>query len=180
PPFFPVRRLTLFIAIRNFFWIGIFSLSSASLTFTTRPRDFVSGLSAAGVPYRLVFAISLGFRYIPLIQSEAIAVAAAQKIRGCSRSNLKGIKDALNFMKERVKAVLVSMFRHALHMSISMEKRAFTLYNKRTTVSALSFRKRDYLFIGVVLIGEILLAVYIAGLLPGLAPISLYQTFFVS
>ncbi len=178
PPFFPVRRLTLFIAARNFFWIGSFSLSSAALTFTTRPRDFVGGLSVAGIPYRAVFAISLGLRYIPVIQSEASSVAVAQRIRGCSRSNIKSVRAALDFMKDRVKAVLISMFRHAFHASISMEKRAFTAYKKRTPVSSIPIKKSDIVFVVVVLILEFAVVSYAMGLLPFLRPISLLEALF--
>ena len=180
PPFFPVRRFTLYIAARSVGWIACFSISNGLLVFTTKPRDFVTGLMEARMPQSLAFGISIGLRYVPMIQQEMSAIHIAQRVRGRSRSTVKGVRDALAYMKEQISTGLVAVFRHAFHTSISMEKRAFRLHKTRTITYRIGFTRMDAMFLALAIGSCVLLVCASFNLIPFLTVPSLYAAFFPS
>ena len=150
--FLPIRRLAVYYAIRNALWILILFLSTIIFTHTTSMKDFVYALMKTGVSYKYSFAFMVGLRYIPLIQQEARTIALAQRARGFGREKVNTFKKAYNFIKERLITILISILRKGDITAISMENRCFGLYKTRTNLIEIHYRKRDIIFLSIIVL----------------------------
>ncbi|MHA1699882.1 MAG: energy-coupling factor transporter transmembrane component T family protein [Promethearchaeota archaeon] len=160
PIHLPVRRHVVYYSMKSILWMSNFALSSALFNYTTHPRDFITGLMEARIPYSTAYIIQIAFRYIPILQRDANTISVAQKIRGRTIRNVKGIRDMVEYLKEKISTMLIVAFRHAFHTSISMEKRAFRLYKSRTKIHKIGFKKQDYLFILSTILVQSFLIIY--------------------
>ncbi len=150
--FLPIRRLAAYYALRNALWILILFLSTIIFTHTTSMKDFVYALMKTGVSYKYMFAFMVGLRYIPLIQQEARTIALAQRARGFGREKVNTFKKAYNFTKERLITILISILRKGDITAISMENRCFGLYKTRTNLIEIHYRKRDIIFLSLIVL----------------------------
>jgi energy-coupling factor transport system permease protein len=104
----------------------------------TRIEAFTAGLSMLGTPYSVCFAVTLGFRLVPLFMESAAAVLQAQRCRGLDlrRGN------ALERLR-KVLPVLVPVFlgavRRADDMAIALESKGFRSGARRTSHMAYPF-----------------------------------------
>ncbi|MHA1791147.1 MAG: energy-coupling factor transporter transmembrane component T family protein [Promethearchaeota archaeon] len=166
PPSFALRRIVVYYSVRTMLWIFSFSFLNSLLVFTTHPRDFVTGMIEARIPYSMAFTLMIAFRYIPIMQREASITSAAQRVRGRSLKNTRGFKEKLALLKERIMTMMIVIYRHALFTSISVEKRAFRLYKNRTQMFKIGFKKKDVLFALISTLIFVTLLLYTLELLP--------------
>ena len=146
-PFLPIRRLALYYAIKAFLIVLTLYTSAIIYTYTTSMKDFVYSLMRLKIPYRYCYAFMVGIRFIPSIQQEARTIALAQKARGFGLEKANSVKKAYNLIFERLISTLVSILRKGNTTSISMENRCFGLYNTRTNLIKIRFRKKDFFFL---------------------------------
>lgn len=176
-PYFPVRRLAVYVALRSTLWILALTTTGMVFAFTTSPKQLVYGLMSAGIPYRYCFAMMASFRYITVVQQEARTVSMAQRARGMARESLRKPKRVWVFLKERLTAILVSALRRVSTTATSMDKRAFGLRKTRTNLHHVPFRRVDGAFLATTALLFALGASYLAGLLPLPRLPSLYSLF---
>jgi energy-coupling factor transport system permease protein len=114
--------------------LRVFVVGSSALTYimTTEPRRMIYDMVArAGIPYRFAFAFYAAFRYIPIMEVEAINIRNAHIVRGTLEIE-KGLKGRLRILKCLAVPLIVSGLRKAKMSAIAMESRAFGAYPKRT------------------------------------------------
>ena len=143
----PIRRIAVYYAFRIAFWI--LTLSSCGLVFlhTTSPKDMVVGMRCLGMPYKIAYALMIGMRYIPLIQDSTTSVVIAQKARGLTASNSRGIKRAWNLVRDRLTTSLILIFKQIKITAKSLELRGFGKYRKRTDIYRVNWHYRDIFFL---------------------------------
>lgn len=119
---------------------------------TTQPSEFAASLNKIGVSYRLSFAISIAFRYIPEVQRDFKTIAQAQQARGIDISrNEKIVKRVKNFVAIIVPLIFSTLERIETISNV-MDMRGFGQNNKRTWYVARAFKWPDFLSIAVCLV----------------------------
>ena len=179
-PFFPIRRLAVYFAVRAFFIILTLYTSAILFTNTTSPKDFVYSLIKMGIPYKFCFAFMVGLRFIPSIEEEAKTIALAQKARGFSMDQVKTFRKAYSFITERIIGTLVSTLRKGQITSLSMENRCFGIYKTRTNLIKIRIKFSDIIFIIITLLIFAFILLYTFNYLPIPSMPSLYHIFFNS
>jgi energy-coupling factor transport system permease protein len=126
------------------FWVAarLFNIfTTARLVFGyLTPEELSCALRHMKVPFGMVFMISTGMRFVPLMRKKIASVREAQMSRGVDlRFRLKNVG---NFM-----AMLVPVLTQSLILSeelaVAMEVRGFGRKN-RSSRKTLRFRKTDY------------------------------------
>ena len=125
------------LAMRLF---NIFTASQLAFGYLT-PEELSCALRHMKVPFGVVFMISTGLRFVPLMKKKIASVREAQMSRGIDlRFRLKNVG---NFM-----AMLVPVLTQSLVLSdelaVAMEVRGFGM-KKRSSRKRLRFRRTDYL-----------------------------------
>lgn len=113
--------------------LRLLSLVLASFLFiaTTDPRDIVLILSQKlYVPYRFAYGISIALRFLPILQSEASLIRAAQKLRG--QDEAIGLRNKLFWYKRFALKVFISAVRRVEETAIVMETKGFGIHQNRT------------------------------------------------
>ncbi len=176
----PIRRLAVYYALRIAAWILILSNCGVVFLHSTSPKDMVYGLRCLGMSYKFAYALMIGMRYIPLIQDSTTSVVIAQKARGLSRSNAKGIKRAWVLIRDRLTTSLILIFKQIKITAKSLELRGFGKYRNRTDLYMVSWHRRDIFFLLLFSIIVVFLSLYRFGVLWFIPPIpSIYQLFWL-
>ena len=93
-------------------------------TTVTRVEEFLYALMRAGIPYRPAFALSLGFRLVPLFYRNLQTIVAAQKSRGVDFDTHNPLEKIRNYVP--VIGILISYgIRNAEMMAMSLEAKGF-------------------------------------------------------
>lgn len=112
----------------------IVSFVAAGLLFGTicRIEEFTYGLTKIGVPYKGAFALSLGFRLVPLFYQNLSTIVEAQKSRGVDLDSAGLIQKARLYLP--ILSILISYgLRNADLMAISLEAKGFGFTGRRTS-----------------------------------------------
>lgn len=136
------------------FIIRMFLLLSCSslLTYTTLPFDLtlaieelLKPLSWFRVPVsEISIMLSIALRFVPLLISEAETITVAQKSRGLDLKNQKSIINRVKVLVAFLIPLMVSAFKRADDLAISMESRCFRVGKPRTRYKFLSFCVFDF------------------------------------
>ena len=141
-------------------YIGARFLSIILLSYifvvSTSPNDLAYGLMQAGLPYRFGFALVTALRFVPIFESEATMIYQAQLVRGVQYDR-RNLRRWLEFARQFILPMLVSVLHKVDHLAVSMEGRSFGRYPKRTYYHPLSTNRKDW--IAVALLGLSILAV---------------------
>ena len=117
----------------------------------TNPSEFAASLSKIGISYKIAYAVAIALRYIPDVQRDYHDIAFAQQARGVDLSK----KEKLSKRIKNVSSILVPLIFTSMErietISCAMELRAFGEKKKRTWYSEKSFKKADYIAIGIAL-----------------------------
>ncbi len=142
-PHFPIRTLVVYYTFRAALWI--LTLTSLSILYlnTTPPKQFVYGLLHLGVPYRFVFSLMVGLRYIPLIYNENQMIEFAQIARGMTLKKKQKVSELWGQIKDRITVLLIAILRKAETTAVAMESRGFGLHKQRTVLYQISWQKKD-------------------------------------
>jgi len=114
-------------------------------TETTPPGKISGGLCALGLNYRVAFIVSTAFNLIPVFKDEALTIMDAQKLRGARKF---GIRAYTAFLLP----LMLGAMRKAQVSSVSMDSRAFGVYNTRTWIEKPGMKKGDWLFLASCLV----------------------------
>ncbi|HZG55358.1 energy-coupling factor transporter transmembrane component T [Paenibacillus sp.] len=115
-----LRLLTLVLA--SFVWIA-----------TTDPRDAVLALAQQlRVPYRFAYAVSIALRFLPILEAEAEAVRAAQRLRGYGGSTWRRPREKLAAWGRFGFAAFANAVRRVRQTAETMDARGFGLHPGRT------------------------------------------------
>ncbi len=191
---FPIRRVAVYYAFRIAVWM--LTLSNCGLIFlhTTSPKDMVQGIRSIPIPFRSIlrrflfrsssytfeYSLMIGLRYIPLVQDSTTSVVVAQKARGLTRSNARGIKRTWALIRDRLTTSLILIFKQIKTTSKSLELRGFGKFPTRTDIYKVKFHFRDSIFLISFFSLVIFLSLYRFGALSFIPPIpSLYQMFWM-
>lgn len=99
---------------------------------TTRIEEFTYALTRAGIPYRGAFALSLGFRLVPMFYQNLSTITDAQKSRGVDLDNAGLIRKVRLYLP--ILSILISYgLRNSDLMAMSLEAKGFGYLPKRTS-----------------------------------------------
>ncbi|MGG6313408.1 energy-coupling factor transporter transmembrane component T family protein [Paenibacillus macerans] len=101
--------------------------------FTTHPSRFAASLHKLGVPYKLAYAVSIAFRYIPDLTKEFRMILGALQMRGLGISRGDGtLLQRLRNLSHAVVPLLQSSLQHIESVSDAMDLRGFGTKRQRT------------------------------------------------
>lgn len=124
--------------------IDAFVLTGLLFATTTRIEEFTYALTRLAIPYKAAFAISLGFRLVPLFYQNLQIIVAAQKSRGVDLDSGGILKKAKQYLP--IMGILISYgLRNADIMSMSLEAKGFGYSPHRTSYLRPGFGWRDVL-----------------------------------
>jgi len=109
-------------------------------TETTPLGQIAAGLCALGLNYRIAFIITTAFNLIPVFRDEALCIMDAQKLRGARKF---GIRAYTGFLLP----LMLGAMKKAQVSSVSMDSRAFGVYNTRTWIEKPGIKIGDWLFL---------------------------------
>jgi energy-coupling factor transport system permease protein len=122
--------------------IDTFVLSGLLFVTITRIEEFTFALTRIGIPYKAAFALSLGFRLVPLFYQNLQTIVSAQKSRGVDLESGGIFSKAGKYGP--IIAVLISYsLRNADLMAMSLEAKGFGYSNQRTSFLHPEFTWRD-------------------------------------
>ncbi|MBN2795096.1 MAG: energy-coupling factor transporter transmembrane protein EcfT [Clostridia bacterium] len=101
--------------------------------FTTHPSRFASSLNRIGVSYKVAYAVSIAFRYIPDVKEEMMNIMHAQEARGVAfrKGDASLVKRLRNFVTILVPLLISSLNRIEV-VSNALQLRGFGYEKKRT------------------------------------------------
>lgn len=149
-PWSPQLAATLATRIVTFVAAGLLFVS------TTRIEEFTYGLTKAGVPYKGAFALSLGFRLVPLFYQNLNTIVDAQKSRGVDLDSAGLFQKARLYLP--ILSILISYgLRNSDLMAMSLEAKGFGYSTQRTSFLQPRFGARDVLILLLPIAGMILM-----------------------
>lgn len=146
-PFNPTLE-GLYVGLAIAFRILAIVASSMIIARTTDPHDIFLTMVSLGMPYKLAYGLFIALRYIPLMEYEASNIQAAQFVRGIAKKgNAGGLRGSIiQFGKFLLPFVAIGI-RRANQSALAMEVRGFGLYETRTNLRNLDFKKTGWLFV---------------------------------
>lgn len=134
-------------------------ISSSLLTLTTTPIQLTNGLerlmkplSKIGVPsHEIAMMMSIALRFIPTLLDETDKIMKAQQARGADFETGNILHRAKQMIPILV-PLFISAFRIAQDMALAMEARCYRGGEGRTSMTAMRFRKGDYITLFAVLL----------------------------
>lgn len=122
---------------------------------TTQPSEFAASLNKIGVSYRLSYAVSIAFRYIPEVQRDFKTILQAQQARGVDISRNEKIVKRVKNVIAIIVPLIFSTLERIETISNVMDMRGFGQHKKRTWYVGRSFKVADIIAIAVcgVLVG---------------------------
>jgi energy-coupling factor transport system permease protein len=128
--------------------VDIFVLTGLLFSTTTRIEEFTYALSHLGIPYKAAFAISLGFRLVPLFYQNLQIIVSAQKSRGVDLDSGGIVKKTKQYIP--IMGILISYgIRNADMMSMSLEGKGFGYSSQRTSYLHPQFGWQDIAVLGL-------------------------------
>ncbi|MCR6669161.1 MAG: energy-coupling factor transporter transmembrane protein EcfT [archaeon YNP-WB-040] len=128
----------------------ILLMSSFSIFFmTTYPEDFALMLVNIGVPYDFALTLTMSIRFVPTLAREAQIIIDAQRSRGLELEKGNFIVKLKNYIPILV-PLIVSALRRSMSVAEAMESRAFGASPKRSSLIELSFKRRDYIALFII------------------------------
>jgi len=122
---------------------------------TTQPSEFAASLNKIGISYRLSYAVSIAFRYIPEVQRDFKTIAQAQQARGIDISRNEKITKRVKNVVAIIVPLIFSTLERIEAISNVMDMRGFGQHKKRTWYVGRNFKWADMIAIAVcgVLVG---------------------------
>ena len=122
--------------------IDTFVLAGLIFVTITRIEEFTFALTRIGIPYRVAFTLSLGFRLVPLFYQNLQTIVAAQKSRGVDLES-GGMMTKAGKYGPILAALISYSLRNSDLMAMSLEAKGFGYSPKRTSYLQPSFSWRD-------------------------------------
>jgi len=113
---------------------------------TSSERDTIQGIIQLGLPYEFAFMTAIGIKFLPLLMEEFKDTYLAIQLRGINIRKLN-ISERFKITSYIFIPVVASTLNKAKKLSISVENRGFRAYDRRTSITSLKLKYRDYLII---------------------------------
>lgn len=137
--------------------IDVFVLSGLLFVTITRIEEFTYALTRIGIPYKVAFTLSLGFRLVPLFYQNLQTIVSAQKSRGVDLES-GGIFGKAGKYGPIIAVLISYSLRNADLMAMSLEAKGFGYSHERTSYLQPRFTWRD----GAVLMSAALLVLVLS------------------
>ncbi len=149
--------LILIIIIMNTFFLSLsfaismiiricIMVSAFSIFFlTSDPNDLALSLISMKFPYEFAFSLSLAFRFIPTIATEAQNIIDAQQSRGYEMQKSGLINQIKNLFPLLIPLIICSIKR-AFNVAEALESRAFGSKKERTYYYTIKYSFKDWIF----------------------------------
>jgi energy-coupling factor transport system permease protein len=122
--------------------IDTFVLAGLLFVTSTRIEEFTYGMTRLGLPYKVAFALSLGFRLVPLFYQNLQTIVAAQKSRGVDLDSANIFRRTQLYIP--MIGILISYaIRNADLMAMALEAKGFGYSPKRTSFLQPTFGIKD-------------------------------------
>lgn len=130
------------LALRSLCFVSL-SLLFALTTDST--KFMLSLMQQCKLPPKITYGILAGYRFLPTFKQEFDTIRKAHRIRGLGRAT--GIKGKLYQFRRYIIPLLANGIRRAERVAIAMESKGFTGDSDRTYYRELKVKKRDWLFL---------------------------------
>ncbi len=138
-------------AIKLCYRIALLIVGSSVLTLTTTPIQLTDGLEYFMKPLKVIkvpsheiaMMMTIALRFIPTLLEEMDKIMKAQAARGADFDTGGIVKKAKSLLPLMV-PLFISAFRRAEELALAMEARCYRGDVGRTRMKEMSFNKRDY------------------------------------
>ena len=147
----PVVLLTSGGAVKGLIVLGRLAILilGGSLFTIYSARELLQGMIQLRLPYEIVYMISVGIRFVPLMGEELRDGLTALALRGVEVGVLKP-RQRLKVYTYLLLPTVAGSLHNARFLAMSMEMRGFGAFPRRTSYFSLSFGYRDYILLAVV------------------------------
>jgi len=121
-------------------------ITSGVIITTSRDREMIQGIVQFGLPYEFAFMTAVGIKFMPLLVEEFKDTYTAIQLKGIEIKSLPFI-ERFKITSYILTPVIASTINKGKKLSISVESRAFRVYDSRTSILNLKFCIIDYLLI---------------------------------
>ena len=147
-------------------WLRLLAFALLSLVFvkTTAPQRFILSLiHQLRLNYRVAYSTMVGYRMLPVLQSDYRTIRAAQRVRGVRES--RGAVHIWSRTRRYLLPLLTGAVRRAGRVALAMDARAFGALPTRTYRERVTVDRQDWLFTGtvVVVVAAIVVGLWLAG-----------------
>ena len=129
-----------------------------TLALTTHPIQILYALRKFKLPFELCFLISMSLRFIPQIMDEISENLRAQQARGLVLRKLP-LRDKLRALSQICDTLILRWIQGVREMALAIDLRGFRLYPHRTFVYEHALERRDWIVLGLSLMGFIVVLV---------------------
>jgi len=129
-------------------WLRLMCFALLSLVFvrTTRPQHLILSLvHQVHLNYRVAYGTMVGYRMLPLLQSDYHTIRAAQRVRGVREG--RGLFHAGGRLRRYAIPLLAGSVRKAGRVALAMDARAFGAFPDRTYRERMMVRRADWVFL---------------------------------
>jgi energy-coupling factor transport system permease protein len=133
-------------------WLRLLAFALLSLVFikTTEPQRLILSLvHQLHLNYRVAFGTMVGYRMLPLLQTDYLTIRAAQRVRGVRET--RGILHLWARSRRYAMPLLAGAVRKAGRVAMAMDARAFGSFADRTYRERMVVRRDDWLFLAAVI-----------------------------
>lgn len=120
---------------------------AVSFIYCTQPSAFACSLNRMGVGYKVSYAVSLAFRYIPVIMSDYSNIRDSQACRGVEMSDKAPLKDRIATVTKTLAPLILSAIDKIDIITNAMVLRGFGRAGKRTWYRTSRLCARDWILI---------------------------------
>lgn len=126
-----------------------FSISPVAIAFIycTQPSEFASSLNRLGISYKISYAVSLAFRYMPVMMADYSNIRDGQECRGVEMSDKAKLKDRVSAMTKTLAPLVLSSIDKIDVITNAMVLRGFGRGKKRTWYRSRRLRALDWLLV---------------------------------
>lgn len=118
---------------------------------TTKFEEFIFGLNKLGLPFRLIFFFSMGFRLITNFVDSGINIVTAQQARGLDLES-RGLIKRIKCYTSLIIPIFISGLQRNRYLFMALESKGFGARGKRTHYLEFKFTPYDTISLGVLMI----------------------------
>jgi energy-coupling factor transport system permease protein len=148
-------------------WFRLLAFALLSLVFvkTTEPQHLILSLiHQLHLSYRAAYGTMVGYRLLPLFQSDYQTIRAAQRVRGVRET--RGVLHLWAQTRRYAVPLLTGAVRRAGRIALAMDARAFGAFPERSYRERIVVRRADVVFlaVSVAVVAAIILATWRLGI----------------
>jgi energy-coupling factor transport system permease protein len=157
---FKVTMEGVVLAVGAFMRFLSLAIVSMCLVNTTDPGLYAPALAKLKVPYKGAFVVDLAMRYVPVYTEELETTMNAQMARGYKVKAKGGLFASILNTVPLIVPVAMNAMLSIYDVADAMELRAFGAEKTRTWYRTVSFKRRDYASI-IILIMMLVIAIFL-------------------